>query len=355
MIECEVKCKKCLKQIPVDSEGKSMAKNGLCLECYNDELKAQSIDWMEKEQELQEKIEEVRRAKGTFDGLVMLSGGKDSIYVAYILSKVYKLNIVGLTIDNGFEYQSTFDNSYDIAKKLGISHFIYRLPFEDMREYYNFLLTEDTLKLQDCSQLCFFCGRLLKTISIKVAKMLNVTAVFSGHTLEQIRALGDEEGKDKSFDIRRRYIQNYSVQNYKKALDLLKEKSKESISYLFDDNLETLNFDRFIYPLQYFEYKPIEIVELLSKELGWVADTHFTKKYISSGCKLGKLMEYIATKNGSTTYVEREFSDQIRRGSLSKEDVIKIIESRVDDEGEIQEIIDLLSTSKEKLFWVGEK
>lgn len=350
MGENVAKCKKCLKEIPADSDGESMAKDGLCMECYNIEMKDQYLDWAEKEKEFNEKIEEVRKAKGAFDGLVMLSGGKDSIYVAYILSKVYKLNIVGLTIDNGFEYESTFSNATDIAKKLGISHFIYRLRYEDMKEYYSFLLTDNSIKLKDCSQLCFFCGRLLKTISIKIAKMLNVTAVFSGHTLEQIRALGNEEGKGKSFDIRKRYIQTYSVQNYKKAMDALKEKGKSSINYLFDDNLATLDFDRFIYPLQYFEYKPIEIVNLLQKELGWVADTHFTKKYISSGCKLGKLMEYIATKNGSSTYVEREFSDQIRRGSLSKEDVIDIIDSKVDDEGEIKEIIDLLAVSKEELF-----
>lgn len=347
------KCKKCLKEIPANSEGKSLSKNGLCLECYNSELKAQDVNWIEKAEEFEEKIKKVRESKGTFDGLVMLSGGKDSIYVAYILSKVYKLNIVALTIDNGFEYESTFDNSTDIAKKLGISHFVYRLSVEDMRAYYNFLLTEESLKLKDSSQLCFFCGRLLKTISIKVAKMLNVTAVFSGHTLEQIRALGDEEGNGKSFDIRKRFVQTYSIQNYQKAINAIKSEGLGSIEYLFEDNLSTLDYEQFIYPLQYFEYKPIEIVELLKRELGWVADNHFSKKYISSGCKLGKLMEYIASQNGSSTYVEREFSDQIRRGSLSKDDVIEIIESRVDNDDEINRIIQMLDVPKEKLFYGG--
>ena len=60
-------------------------------------------------------------------------------------------------------------------------------------------------------------------------------------------------------------------------------------------------------------------------------------------------MEYVATKNGSSTYVEREFSDQIRRGSLTKEDVIKIVESRVNDVSEIQGILELLTMSEESL------
>lgn len=343
-----MKCKLCLKEVPVNSEGKSLAKEGLCLECYN--KRVTTIDWKKKEEEFSEIIEQVRKEKGTFDGLVMLSGGKDSIYAAYILKKIYNLNIVGITIDNGFEYESTFDNSTDIAKKLGISHFVYRLPYDEMQEYYKFLLTEDAIKLKDCSQLCFFCGRLLKTIAIKVAKMLNVTAVFSGHTQEQVRALGNEYGTDKSYNIRRRYIHTYTLQNYEKAVRALKEKEKDKIVYLFDDNLKTLEFDKFIYPLEYFEYKPIEIANLLEKELGWVADKHFTKKYISSGCKLGKLMEYLATKNGESTYVEREFSDQIRRGSVSKEEIIEVIDSRVDDEQEIKEIMDMLAVTKENLF-----
>lgn len=345
-----IKCKNCLKKIPIDSNGKTTAKDGLCLECQGIKKEEPVIDWAQREQAFKDKIEEIRNRNGFFDGLVMLSGGKDSIYVAYILSKVYKLNIVGLTIDNGFEYESTFDNSVAIAEKLGISHFVYRLPFEDMRDYYNFLLTEESIKLDDSSQLCFFCGRLLKTISIKIAKMLGVTAVFSGHTLEQVRALGDEEGEDKSYAIRRRYIHTYSVQNYEKAIDALRQKGLDSVIPLLEDNLSVLDFDNFVYPLQYFEYKPIEIASLLERELGWKADDHFSKKYLSSGCKLGKLMEYIADKNGTDTYVEREFSDQIRRGSLTKEEVLEVIEGRVDEEEAINEIIDLLAIEREALF-----
>ncbi len=86
----------------------------------------------------------------------MLSGGKDSVYVAYLLSKVYNLKIIGLTIDNGFEYDNTFKNSSDLAKKLSISHFIYRLSAEEMREYYKFLLTENEIKRKRLQSIVLF-------------------------------------------------------------------------------------------------------------------------------------------------------------------------------------------------------
>lgn len=342
-------CKECLRPIPTNGNRESAVDGEICPICLRKEKFEVAVDWVVKKKEFENEIEKIR-GKEDFDGLVMLSGGKDSVYVAYLLSKVYNLKIVGVTIDNGFEYDSTFENSSDLAKKLSISHFVYRLSPEEMKEYYKFLLTEDELKLKDCSQVCFFCGRLLKAISIKVAKQLNVAAVFSGHTLEQIRALGDEEGKDSSFAIRKKYIQNYTNQNYKKAITRLEHLGKDSLKHLFEDNIEVNKYDNFIYPLQYFEYKPMEIVELLEKEVGWRADSNFTKKYISSGCKIAKVMEYVADKNQTDTYVEREFSDQIRRGSLTTNEVKEIVGSRVQRKEEIDELMNLLSVEESELF-----
>lgn len=171
------KCRKCLKLLPTNEKGEVMIKGDLCPDCLRELKMNAAIDWDERKREFENIIEDIR-GKHTFDGLVMLSGGKDSVYVAYLLSKIYKLNIVAITIDNGFEYDGTFENSSRLAKKLGISHMIYRLPIEVMKKYYRFFLTEESVKLKDCSQICFFCGRLLKCISIKMAKQLDVAAVF---------------------------------------------------------------------------------------------------------------------------------------------------------------------------------
>lgn len=331
-------CKICLRPLPTDEKGNLLSSVDICHECLRKKNTVEDIDWDAKQKEFEDIIKSIK-GKHKFDALIMLSGGKDSVYVAYLLTKVYKLKVLGITIDNGFEYESTFENSNKIASKLGISHFIYRLPIQDMKDYYKVLIGNKNIKMDDGSQLCFFCGRMLKSLSVDIAKKLDVGMVVSGHTLEQIRALGNEKGKDRSFEIRMRYIQNYEKNNYLKLEEILSKNGMEHLMYLVKDNIENNKFENFIYPLSYFEYKPLEIVSLLKRELDWQPDTNFTKKYISSGCKLAKLMEYIADRNGVETYVEKEFSDQIRRGSMTKEQVEEIKNGQLKS-GEL--VLDLL-------------
>lgn len=341
-------CKICLRPLPTDEKGNLLSSDDICHECLRKKNSIEEIDWSAKQKEFEDIIESIR-GKHKFDALIMLSGGKDSVYVAYLLAKVYKLKVVGITIDNGFEYDSTFDNSSKVASKLGISHFIYRLPTKDMKNYYKVLIGDKDLRMDDGSQLCFFCGRMLKSLSIDIAKKLDVGMVVSGHTLEQIRALGNEKGKDRSFEIRMRYIQNYEKNNYLKLEKILTDNGMEHLMYLVDNNIENNKFENFIYPLSYFEYKPLEIVNLLKNELDWQPDTNFTKKYISSGCKLAKLMEYIANSNGVETYVEKEFSDQIRRGSMTKEEVEEIKKGQLESQELVLDLLNKLELSPDNL------
>ena len=51
-----------------------------------------------------------------------------------------------------------------------------------------------------------------------------------------------------------------------------------------------------------------------------------------------------------STYVEREFSDQIRRGSLTVEEVQEIMNSRIEVSEERKEIMEQLSVTDDDLF-----
>src|SRR5699024_346730 len=83
------KCRKCLKLLPTNAKGEVMVKGDLCPDCLRELKMNTTIDWDERKREFENIIEDIR-GKHTFDGLVMLSGGKDSVYVAYLLSKIYK-------------------------------------------------------------------------------------------------------------------------------------------------------------------------------------------------------------------------------------------------------------------------
>lgn len=350
------RCIRCL--MPEERGGQRIRLNemGLCTACARESTEHKITDWELQRQKFETAIDGIR-GKGDYDGLVMLSGGKDSIYTTYLLSKVYHLKLLALTIDNGFEYPETFENSKIAAKKLNIPLINYQLEPCKMKEYYRFLLTDDSIKRKDTSQLCFFCGRYLKYLAADIAIRFNIPAVFSGHNLEQIQGLGDEDGIGQIEQVRKRFINSQSKFFYKAACEALENNGNSSILPLFKNNLETINFNNFIYPLQYFEYKPLEIIEIIKRELDWQPIKRFSEKYISSGCRVAKVLQYVAKQNKTVTYVDVEFSDQIRQGSLTKEDVEAFYATKLEKEDELVEILSELELNEhqELLFFNQEE
>ena len=101
-------CKKCVEsnQRFIGSIQHSDTKNsvrqrtnfedGICGACkYFEEKK--KIDWKSREEELQSILEKFRKNDGSYDVLIPGSGGKDSIYLSYVLKKKYKMNPLTVT------------------------------------------------------------------------------------------------------------------------------------------------------------------------------------------------------------------------------------------------------------------
>ena len=101
-------CKRCLisNQRPsssVEFKNKGQAKltividkNGICSACNFQDLKDNSIDWIDREKQLMDLCNKFRKTNSRYDCLVPASGGKDSIYTAHLLK--YKYGMSPLTV-----------------------------------------------------------------------------------------------------------------------------------------------------------------------------------------------------------------------------------------------------------------
>jgi N-acetyl sugar amidotransferase len=69
---------------------------GICSACQVAEIK-KTIDWNEREKQLQELCDKFRSKDGSYDCLVPGSGGKDSFYTAHILKYKYGMNPLTVT------------------------------------------------------------------------------------------------------------------------------------------------------------------------------------------------------------------------------------------------------------------
>ena len=65
---------------------------------------------------------------GKYDALVPISGGKDSSYILHLCKRVYRLNVLAFTNNNGFLTDVAKVNIDKIVKKLGVDHVYYAEP-----------------------------------------------------------------------------------------------------------------------------------------------------------------------------------------------------------------------------------
>ena len=82
-------CTRCC--FPETLEGITFDEFGICTACRSSEEKMQ-IDWSQKEKELKKILDFFKtKSKSNYDCVLPISGGKDSFFQAYVLTKKYKI------------------------------------------------------------------------------------------------------------------------------------------------------------------------------------------------------------------------------------------------------------------------
>ena len=329
-------CKQCyLQEDPFHNV--TINAQGICNLCENTAM-APERNWEERQKLFKETIAK-RDRSAQYDGLIMMSGGKDSAYMAHLLTKKYGLNLLALTIDNGFEYPETFTNAETIAKKLNMAQLVYRIDPKLMQEYYKFLFCDSSVMQKDCGQVCTFCGRFLIRTATEVAAAMGIPLVFSGHNPEQIFLMGESIEEDPDRITMMEFTMALVQEDTVTAVEAWKKlhPASRNDQHLFPLKLSADNVS-LIFPFQYFPYEPDKMRETVQKELEWLPIKRFSKTYIASGCKLVKLWAYLAHCNATNNYVDFEFSTQVREGTLALDTIQNFYSEAATDLEELAEL-----------------
>ncbi len=114
---------------------------------------------------------------------IALSGGKDSVTLAYVLKKLYgkrrDVEFLAITIDEGIEgYRPpTVEIAREISDKLDIEHVV--VSFEE-----NFGMTLDEMVKLGDKKPCTYCGVFRKYLLNRTAKEWGATKLATGHNLD---------------------------------------------------------------------------------------------------------------------------------------------------------------------------
>ena len=328
------RCKKCtLLEDP--SAGIIIGNDGICTLCKKESSNYKQKSWEERKSIFENLINE-QKGKHAYDGIIMMSGGKDSTYLAYQLKEVYGLNILGMSIDNGFEYPESFDNAKLMCDKLGIPYIIYQPDLKKLRAYYRYITVDEKLKRDDYGQICFYCGLYLKREVDRFAQKLDAPLVFSGYNPDQVSEMGDSEiiECEPARIQHQQMIKNATETKLTEAYKYTLEKHGKDMAYYFEAPETPI-----LYYYQHFPYDPIGMMDLIREKLGWEPIKRFRKDYIASGCKLICVLLHFCQQKNKPDYIQKEFAAQIRRGSLEKERVERLLNNMKFSDDEMSEVL----------------
>ena len=104
--------------------------------------------------------------------IITYSGGKDSTWTLTVLKEEYGLNILAMTLDNGFVSNQASQNIYTVVEKLGIDHILFKPRFDMLATIFRECASKDIFPpktLERASTICTSCMAIVKFSALRLA------------------------------------------------------------------------------------------------------------------------------------------------------------------------------------------
>src|SRR5688572_32697164 len=133
------RCRNCL--LPETVAGADIDASGVCALCRDYSRSDHSQDEQrrgQRETDLESALQACR-GQGEYDCLVNLSGGKDSCYLVYRLTRDYGLKVLAFTTDMNVP-EVAWENIRRTIDLLGVDHLVHTPDQDFYRKLYRYLL-----------------------------------------------------------------------------------------------------------------------------------------------------------------------------------------------------------------------
>ena len=290
----------------------------LCPECQS--YKPTHIDWGKKEEELKQLVEKFRGKGKKYDAMVTLTGGKDSSFVLYYLTKVLKLRVLAFTWDNLLIREGSMRNIENAVKATKVDHIMFKWNTEKMKR-----LNKATFK--EYATICF-CPVYMAMGSYPAAIKNDIPLIFAGFSqgqreLDHLWTLPDQaEQKRQVKNFQKVWYEGFSgaLQHQDAAAhdDVMKEIFADFTSTCIDSNPA---FYPIFAPLSnYVNWSSMNDLEkTLITHLNWAKPT---KTYMHTSCMIEPVRGYLEHKRGLNEMTS-EMSNMIRQGSVTREESLE--------------------------------
>jgi N-acetyl sugar amidotransferase len=273
------------------------------------------------ENKLTQIVDQLRKeGKGKeYDCIMGLSGGVDSSYMAYFVTKVLGLRALVVHVDTGWNSELAIMNIQNVVQRLGLDLHTIVINWEEMRDLQLAYFKSGVANL-DVPQDHTFLASLLKE-----AKKFGIKSIMNGGNMATESILPTSWGYDASDStnlkaIHRKFgkfkLRTYPMINW----------FEKTISYPYVYKIKVIR------PLEYIEYNKNEVKDFLMKELGW--RDYGGKHYESVFTKFFQA-HYLPTKFGFDKR-KAHLSSLIVSGQLSREEAMAELQHPLYDATELE-------------------
>ncbi|AIK35365.1 queuosine biosynthesis QueC family protein (plasmid) [Bacillus pseudomycoides] len=258
---------------------------------------------------LGEFIEKKKTSNLKYDCLVLYSGGKDSSFALKLLKEKYKLNILAMTLDNGYLSNVTSQNMKTVLDNLNIDHHIIKYPKSIMNEIYRGSIQGefDKTTYMYSTTACGSCIGLVFETGVDLAKKLEIPLMAGGWTPGQMT---------DSAVLKSDFIQML-IDKYEQKMALI---SPNAWNHLGKSRSRVEVTQNLVNPLYVSNYKEEEIVEEL-KKIGWKQPKDTDS--CSSNCRLNSFLLFDHIEKFQFHPYVYELAYHVRAGYMSKSEAME--------------------------------
>lgn len=316
------RCSRCL--LPENLDGISFDEQGVCNYCRKYEHDFAGWDTIEdrKKAEFEKMLDKAKSLRRPYDCLVPLFGGKDSTYVLYLVTKVYDMRVLAVTLDNGYLSSAAKTNIENALAYCDADHFFYHINKANSSELFR-LFTEKT------GDFCNACMRGINYAIEMAVRSFSIPLVIKGsgrrvQYVSQIKELGTLNTPSYYANV----LHGSDVENKFKHMARFKGTlERQKIVGGLADILSIRRHKIMKYVPQHiglydYMYLPVqEIISILKQEMGW-SDFGGTAEHLD--CELHDVPFFkntlLISNITSSTFHN---SGLLRQGIISKEEALR--------------------------------
>lgn len=318
------RCTNCIRTLATPRE----LAQGICADCEKGTTNFNDRDWSALESEFADRLRSYRDRGGRYDCLVPLSGGKDSTYVLYYMTRVQKARGYAYSYSNFFQREEADANIRKAVRAAATPLFVVDLftPQEWQRAYRALMST--------WGHPCLFCYHLRTPMIYNVCLEHKIPLVVYGadHTQAELLPMFSSNwqlGVDERFAIHQAHAATLandletSFQGEPELLEKLYSRAPYFKSFVAGE-IAPADLPAFVSLGQYHNWRLAgedRFVRLLKDFCDYVPVGH-TKE--NTNCSLERLRVYVEDRRGDS-YPVQVLSRKVREHEVDRDSALQTL------------------------------